>query len=624
MKIKNDIQVLRGLSVIAVVVFHLFPNANNGYLGVDAFFVISGFLITPKILNILNDNNFSDIKRNLKKFYIKRFYRLTPALSVSIFTFSIIIFISGNTEEHSNILKQCLATLLMLGNVGAYTYNGDYFNPNPNPFTHAWSLSLEEQIYVFLPLVVIFFSFLFNKISVVTIFKILCTISFIFFISHELTIKLLSFLNITDYFSNLTYYSTLHRFWEFGIGGMCAILYTKFIYVNNMIKTIINLSILFILIWGCDNQILDTMFIVLLTGAAIVTESLNFRPNLISKLVSLTGNKSYSIYLVHFPIIYIVKYTFIFNVKNSILELLITVLLIFLTSLILSRFVEEKYRYSYRVLSTTYLSYKRAAIYFFILPTIVVVSQYYVSQNNYFDLVKKVEKPIAAWDVDKVCSNNIVVDPCKYGDHLINGSILLIGDSHAAHVSQTVRKVALNNKYGLFVWSYCDFQITDSRRMLDPNCIRHNSEVVSWINSNKPKVVIVSQRMHATTSFKDMEIALNKLKILTSNVILIGNNPVFSDSSKFMKTSLLIRYHPDKQVLLGKMDQDSLIAADRFKALTRKLKIPYVDTKDIFCTADVCKRFENGNWLYWDAGHLSVYGAALLENDLESLINNVQ
>jgi hypothetical protein len=252
------------------------------------------------------------------------------------------------------------------------------------------------------------------------------------------------------------------------------------------------------------------------------------------------------------------------------------------------------------------------------------VSQYYVSQNNYFDLVKKVEKPIAAWDVDKVCSNNIVVDPCKYGDHLINGSILLIGDSHAAHISQTVKKVALNNKYGLFVWSYCDFQITDSRRMLDPDCIRHNSEVVSWINSNKPKVVIVSQRMHATTSVKDMEIALNKLKILTSNVILIGNNPVFSDSSKFMKNSLLIRYHPDKQVLLGKMDQDSLIAADIFKALTRKLNIPYVDTKDIFCTADVCKRFENGNWLYWDAGHLSVYGAALLENDLESLIKNVQ
>ena len=206
MNSKIDIQILRGISVLSVVIFHIFPGTNNGYLGVDIFFVISGYLLTPKIIFILENKKQKNRISELKLFYTKRLYRLTPALSTSILFFVIIIFISSDIEEHKRIIKQCLATVFLLGNLGAYKFNGNYFNPNPNPFTHTWSLSLEEQIYLILPLLLLLLLFILPKISIKTNYKILCSISSIFFIIPSLTVKLLSLINVTDYFSNFYYY----------------------------------------------------------------------------------------------------------------------------------------------------------------------------------------------------------------------------------------------------------------------------------------------------------------------------------------------------------------------------------------------------------------------------------
>ena len=159
---RPDVQALRGLAVLSIVLFHAnekyFP---LGYLGVDVFFVISGFVVTPLMVRIFTSAEINCKKRitNLLLFYRRRFYRLAPALALTLTISTLAIFLFDAPNYHQRFARQGIATLLLLGNIGAYRYSGDYFAPNPNPLLHTWSLSVEEQIYLFLPLV-LFLTFL--------------------------------------------------------------------------------------------------------------------------------------------------------------------------------------------------------------------------------------------------------------------------------------------------------------------------------------------------------------------------------------------------------------------------------------------------------------------------------
>ena len=104
---RRDIQILRGIAVLAVVLFHAnetyFP---FGYLGVDVFFVISGFVITPLILRIFTDQVNGGRLHNLKQFYTRRFYRLAPALAFNLVFSAVIIFLLGPIVDHERFALQ--------------------------------------------------------------------------------------------------------------------------------------------------------------------------------------------------------------------------------------------------------------------------------------------------------------------------------------------------------------------------------------------------------------------------------------------------------------------------------------------------------------------------------------
>lgn len=156
---RSDIQILRGVAVLAVVLFHAFPSiVPNGYLRVDVFFVISGFVVTPLVLEIFQDaDSRTSIRNRLGYFYRKRTYRLLPALGATLVGSVLLIVLLGPVGDHQRFASQGLATLAIVGNLGAYKFsNGNYFAPNPNPLVHFWSLSAEEQIYIYLPLYFMF------------------------------------------------------------------------------------------------------------------------------------------------------------------------------------------------------------------------------------------------------------------------------------------------------------------------------------------------------------------------------------------------------------------------------------------------------------------------------------
>lgn len=149
MKFRNDIQGLRALAVIFVFVFHLSNRfLPGGFIGVDVFFVISGYLISKIILSKLEKNDFS-----LKEFYISRLKRIVPAyyfLLIVVWVAFFFIFINADIGKFK--LSHFWATIF---NSNYYFANADnYFgaSSNENPLLHTWTLGVEMQFYLFLPL----------------------------------------------------------------------------------------------------------------------------------------------------------------------------------------------------------------------------------------------------------------------------------------------------------------------------------------------------------------------------------------------------------------------------------------------------------------------------------------
>ena len=150
---RTDIDTLRAISVIAVIIYHFdksfFP---YGYLGVDIFFVISGYVITRSILRKLKENKFK-----FTDFYYRRIKRILPVLLVVLlatFFFANIIFLTADLKR---FLESLISSLGFISNF-YFWITGGYFSTNDQlkPLLHLWSLSVEEQFYIFFPIVIYF------------------------------------------------------------------------------------------------------------------------------------------------------------------------------------------------------------------------------------------------------------------------------------------------------------------------------------------------------------------------------------------------------------------------------------------------------------------------------------
>ena len=352
---RRDIQVLRGLSVLAVVLFHAeesyFP---LGYLGVDVFFVISGFVVTPLLLRIFTDQvNGGGRLSNLKIFYKRRFYRLAPALAVTLAISAVSIFLLGPISDFQRFARQGIATLLLVGNLGAYTYSGDYFSSNPNPLVHTWSLSVEEQIYVFLPLILMLIlhnSRSLKKITAV-VFGVISALSFVSFLFPTILEPLYSRAGI-ELASQFSFYSPADRIWQFTVGGLVFLLLDR--YQNHMRKTPKGIHLLTVIavvmvLFGPVHVNLKVSSILASLFAVIVIlfKSLDVLPNFLIQRLVWVGDRSYSIYLVHMPLLYLAKYspaTQIGSGENPIIQSTIGVVASVLLGALSFSKIENRYR----------------------------------------------------------------------------------------------------------------------------------------------------------------------------------------------------------------------------------------------------------------------------------------
>jgi len=159
----KEINFLRFLSILTVVIYHYFPNIiPRGYLGVDLFFVISGFLISLFIYKEIQFKKF-----RLLNFYNRRIKRIIPATIFLLLFVSLISFMMFTNVDLINYSKSLIYTIFFSSNI-FFWLDGGYFGPSDKlkPLLHFWSLSVEEQFYIFFPALFFFFVKLFKKIKI--------------------------------------------------------------------------------------------------------------------------------------------------------------------------------------------------------------------------------------------------------------------------------------------------------------------------------------------------------------------------------------------------------------------------------------------------------------------------
>ena len=645
---RRDIQVLRGLAVLAVVLFHAkksyFP---LGYLGVDVFFVISGFVVTPLILRIFTDQaNGGGRLSSLKFFYKRRFYRLAPALAVTLAISAISIFLLGPIGDHQRFAKQGIATLLLVGNVGAYEYSGDYFSPNLNPLVHTWSLSVEEQIYIFLPLILILILHNRRKLKKITAVVLGC-ISVISIVSFLFPVILqpLYFRAGIEIASQISFYSPIDRIWQFTAGGLAYLLLDRY---HNRIRKIPKgiqlltvIAVVMILFTPLHmNLKVSSILASFIAVIVILFKSLDVLPDFLIKKLVWVGDRSYSIYLVHMPLLYLAKYSPSMQIgtgENRQIQSAIAVVASVLLGALSYSTIENRFRNRDK---SYFISLKNLAVTLaltLLLPLMLFLVMVRAAISFSPDSAMPIPSRPAPWEWDSRCqvmgSASKIERPCVYGNQESEKTILLIGDSHAASNSRAIIEVAQNNnmKISVFTQTSCPFIInltelsaTYELPGLNTNCMKHNQDILDYINIHKPTITILSMRstseyIHPNTessrALYRMNIlnSLSNLKQSKTNIILIGAEPEYIGVSNWLG-----------RILGGEGKYSHIPFEDsHWWSNVSLANFYYLNSLDIFCPQNECINKLGSMWLFNDSHHLSKEGSEMLVPQLNLLVGDI-
>lgn len=635
---RDDIQILRGIAVLAVIFFHIRPlQFPNGFLGVDVFFVISGFVLAPKLNSIVEPHQTLKISFiKLRHFWINRALRLTPSLLFMLLVTTPFMFLVGPIEDHHKFSLQAIAAILFLGNFGAPLFSGDYFSPNPNPLIHLWSLSSEEQIYFIFPVVLIL-AMLRRPQSKNMVIKVIGVFSFLSFMLY---------LNLPEYFltlffdnnfhslSGMNYYSPFSRLWQFALGYLVHS-FGQSTYPGIKNRTASNwlafTFLIFLLIFPTTIGIGYASFsAVLMTSLIIKLRSLEIISPPFRKLLVAIGDRSFAIYLFHLPFIFLAKHSSIFgdNSQSKKFPLLISILLTVFFSELNYRYIEGPRFANYSNELLRARTFQKIKIQSFVVLLLMIVMSV-GSKNNYWGLDKSIKIPPVAWDINDGCKRMSVSSrPCFYGQSN-RRIVLLIGDSHAAQISQSLIDAGAEEDWNVAIWTLatCQFNLFETTNK-DETCRKQNIQILNWIHTVEPDLVFISEYVRNDTNIHDLFKSIDQINEKTHKIVFVKNIPIFPDENRFMKKETILKqlfglaYRPPKTFPLSDMVSSEKQASDNLALLLSHSGASSVEFSNYFCDLKECNRFMDGKWLYWDNHHLSIYGAKLILPALRSVLRS--
>lgn len=652
---------LRAIAVIFVLLFHLGFDIGGGYVGVDIFLVISGFLITLLLKKEVNNAG----TLNLGSFYIRRVKRILPALVVTLaisFLFSTLIFSPNHLQTIAGSL-----TSAMFGISNFYFwFEADYFDTSTKlkPFLHTWSLGVEEQFYLFWSLAL--FTAYKLRIKALIPLLILLAICTSIFLNYKLADGNSWFISkytpalaelIKDGKSTL-FYMLPFRIYEFGIGALLAWFYHLKI-SNKTANDFLFLIGICMIVYAGTQFTADLIFpyfygLVPTIGAALIIysgEGARVSKLLSNKLMVGIGLISYSLYLVHWPIISF--YHYLGDEQELILtQQLSIVVLSFVLAFCLYRFVETPLRQP-NYFKENKLRLATALGIFFVFSG----AGYHAYKNNGWEW--RVGEPIVNFEE---MENSSEFHKKYYGgaDYPYYGAVktnkapdmVILGDSHGRHYAEGVYQViAKPNNYSLYIASgtSCfhlpNFTRTTKGHNWDVNCPKRLEIAKSYLEkSKKPPLVIISHSWQSQMGRADIldssgkrigiEVSIQHLKqgvldlkefIGSSKLVVIGDVPRAG-------TNLYDIFTRPRPLMFGGFNPEEYLYRERdpkleeinaeFKRLAEETGgFIFIDPFDYLCDATRCRNLDDERRLiYSDAGHLSKYGSLFVIDAIKDRI----
>lgn len=639
-KYQPHIDGLRAIAVMAVLLFHADPSwLPGGFVGVDVFFVISGFLITSIITREISQNTFT-----LASFYKRRIKRILPVYFSVAASVLIVGWLLLFPDDLQDLAKSTIASTFFVSNYYFYATSGYFASAAElKPLLHTWSLAVEEQFYIFWPLVLAalaaWVSTRWRNVIILSGFLLSLIASVILSKSHP----------------DFAYYSIITRTFELMVGAMAAIYLPYVKRVPNAAVIAFAGGMLASLI-VFDKNMLFPGFIALIpcvATALLIAKGAEIgvvNGVLSSRVMVAVGLLSYSLYMWHWPVLAFMRYYYI---DLTLMHTGAAMAIIFGLAYLSRRFIEKPFL-------TAKTTFRQAAVVGFLAPVAVIgaVSYLFIATQGVPERYSQQEQAfiqsfsanphhcqrIVPYDG---VNNDCVVTSNDYRDG-IGLRVLVWGDSHANHLWGAMQRMAEIAPYEmeLVTFSGCPAirGVYRINRTYSEACFKHNQAVwESLVLSGDYDVVLMASNWAnyprgdnlADQADKTKSVE-NSARAMYSNLasqwqamqsqgipmVVFDSVPNFpQDPARCNLNKRLFEQSRSCNVERAQIEQKKAVFNDFMNDQERRLSNLHVaDGLSVLCDSDTCYSARDGVAIYSDKNHLSFQGSVMIADKLVEAI----
>ena len=639
-KYRAEIDGLRAIAVIPIVLFHAgYDWISGGFIGVDVFFVISGYLISSIILDEVSRGHFSFIK-----FYERRIRRILPALFTMLLATTLAAYFFLLPEEYTALVQSTLAAAAFFPNIYFWLTSSTYFGLDivTTPLLHTWSLGVEEQFYILFPAILYGLISRCHRKTCISMIIVLLVLSLI---ANVLVVEVAAN-------SRFAFYMLPTRAWELLTGVVLSLGILPKIDqspIANLMAFIGAAMILFAMFTLNEHSVfpgINAIYPVL--GTALIIYSSTCQSTVVSRILASKGFVaigliSYSLYLWHWPV---TVYTNMYWDSSLNKPFIVTVSLVL--AYLSYRLIETPFRKRSNILTNrgTLKEIAAAAV------LISFISAFIFSSHGLPDRIPSEAWEAMSTDEPRVGSlhckpfkhNDLEASICAIGSTNTTPGFVLWGDSHAEAIANALHLAALKQDIsGVLIKSHGCRPLLGVYRKGKHRCQTFNNEVVRYIHSQPSikhiflagywripytgqgydnsnfliiddQTIIRSPEENRRVFKRGMERTLRKLKDFTP--VIIQDIPEVG--SQFGKS---VANHFVRHTWLGNSSDKELMFATKNESFDREFDelvagfTPYpryIEVQSVLCSNGQCPLLSNGKLVYSDGDHLSEHGASLL------------
>lgn len=617
---RPEIDGLRSVAILPVLLFHSgVPGFSGGFVGVDIFFVISGFLITGIITDKLADGRFS-----ILDFYERRARRILPALTFFSLLTLLAAWLFFLPEFFQDFSRSLVAVATFTSNVYFWKYSG-YFEHSAHlrPLLHTWSLAVEEQFYIFMPIVMWALyrfakRFLFWGLAISAV------------LSLALSIYATSLAPTANFFLLPT------RAWELLLGSLLAVASVRKLPSSlNGVLAFAGVAAIAVAVFGYTEATPFPGLSALLPCVGAVLIILTGRNTPVGAVLStrpivFIGKISYSLYLAHWPVAVFIRYATL--QEPTILHAAVIILVSFALAFFSWKFVEMPFRVRRAAATRSRLVVLPAAAATLVVLTAIGMAGVwssgfpgrfpdYLAMRSQIDAVERSE-PSRSWrngtcffeEGQSISGWNADACTLKAGP---GPATLLWGDSFAAHYvpGLIAHAAAFPGKLYQYTYAGCP-PVLAYYSYARPACTVFNRRAIELIKELDVKTVILSARWLDLRS-RGLDLlagTIGELRSLGVKVVVIGQSPAFV-------TNVDVIAYANRSEQGDRATWFTLVDS-HFNEILKQAAAgaSFIDPIAIGCEAGRCPYREHGRLLYFDAAHYSNFGSAHVVETLLPLI----